>query len=728
MNSASAHAISPVSPEDRLLVEAVRAYERISGEDLHDATAVEAACRAGGSIEQRLVCRARALPVMERLEGALRHIRGVMTMVLVGAMILVAGAGAGTARAVLGAGRDEPVNFYLAFLGILLVQTLVLAIWLGVMVFGSHLPTTGSLGALIVGVGRRISRRVCHDPVHLAGMEALARAKGLRWGLSGISHGVWLCFNLGALGVLLILLSTRHYTFGWETTILSERSYTPLTQWIAIVPERAGFVVPSEEQIRGSQWTGHAMGGNGEEASGAWSGLLVGCIVMYGVAPRMFFLVVCLGMRRRAIRRAGLNLDHPDFVRLRKRLLPERRSLGIVGEDSGAGDEDDGALAWGEGDQGDGSGWRESGTGSFALVGFEVEGSAGGWPPKIAGVPGDDLGFVSTREERSKVIQTIETRGEGVRCVLVICSLTNTPDRGALAFVRQLRSAAGSRAGVCLWFTGGQRLRDRSVGKAVQQRIEDWRALGKRAGVPEGDILELDLDHFGEAGAEALRNFLGMGFQAGEELGNRKIEAAFATIVEHAEGWRGTPDHGERLKLHRAIARHYREGVEGWRGLFHLPDLKAKEIVPSLELSADRIIHLLPSRFRLKPRWLAAGAAAGAFGCVAAAALISPVAIASLPLWTGFGAALSTVLHAGRGVGTGDSEGEGVSDYREVVDGAALFGLVLELQGRGESAITRILDQVVEDEGSPPLSTPEQVRQELDELRHRLDLALEAES
>jgi hypothetical protein len=110
------------------------------------------------------------------------------------------------------------------------------------------------------------------------------------------------------------------------------------------------------------------------------------------------------------------------------------------------------------------------------------------------------------------------------------------------------------------------------------------------------------------------------------------------------------------------------------------------------------MVDLLPGRLRTNPRWLAAGAVAGAMGCVAAATLITPAAIAALPLWAGLGAAVSAALpHVSLGR-TGTAPVEAENDFTESVRSAALFALLLELQGRDESTITRIIDQVADHE------------------------------
>jgi hypothetical protein len=64
----------------------------------------------------------------------------------------------------------------------------------------------------------------------------------------------------------------------------------------------------------------------------------------------------------------------------------------------------------------------------------------------------------------------------------------------------------------------------------------------------------------------------------------------------------------------------------------------------------------------------------------------------------------------------------------DAVRAAALFGLLLELQGRDETAITRILDETLGGQEPPELETATAARGWLDDVRHRLDLALAGEA
>ena len=180
--------------------------------------------------------------------------------------------------------------------------------------------------------------------------------------------------------------------------------------------------------------------------------------------------------------------------------------------------------------------------------------------------------------------------------------------------------------------------------------------------------------------------------------------------------------------LHEAIGSLSRPEMSSWAQRFRLPDAAGlRDNLPeTLRAGAQGIVAMLPRRLKGDTRWVASGAIAGALGCVTAAALLSPAAIAALPIWTAVGAAITAVVRATVSGDKADEAGHTADNAAccDAVRGAALFALLLELQGRDEAAITRILDEVIAD---ADFDTPGDVQHGLDAMRHRLDLALAGE-
>jgi len=139
---------------------------------------------------------------------------------------------------------------------------------------------------------------------------------------------------------------------------------------------------------------------------------------------------------------------------------------------------------------------------------------------------------------------------------------------------------------------------------------------------------------------------------------------------------------------------------------------------------------MLPSALRVQPRWIAAGGLAGGLSCIAVATLVSPAAIAALPIWSVLGMVLGVAGAAGVATRTEPSDTPEVrSEIAEAVRAATLHALVLELQGRGETVISRVLEGTLEEslaDQSP--SDAELVERWLTAIRHRYDIALAAET
>ena len=84
-----------------------------------------------------------------------------------------------------------------------------------------------------------------------------------------------------------------------------------------------------------------------------------------------------------------------------------------------------------------------------------------------------------------------------------------------------------------------------------------------------------------------------------------------------------------QAELQRAIAELYGGGRQAWQDLLRARLGGVAPNLSELRESSRRMVDLLPARLR-NTRWLAAGAVAGALGCIAAATLVAPAAIVAL--------------------------------------------------------------------------------------------------
>ncbi len=703
---------------DRLLAEAVCAAEREGVADQRQAD--DAARLAGGDFETRIVVRARAVAMAEPLREALRQVRRATTVIGVVIMLLAVLAGLAAARAAL---REQTVNFFWAVGGLLGIQTLLLATWALMMWWGPAALSGGSAGGVVLALGRRMASRWQATAAGAAAIEATGAVYGRgsmgRWMFSGISHGLWVAFNAACLLMVILTLIASEKRFVWETTILSADAYTRLTQTMAWLPGKVGFGTPTDQQVAASNG---ATGAPGSEAMRhAWSGLLVGSLVIYAFVPRLLLFGVCLGRARRARARWRLDTSRPGYLRLQSMLMPQAERLGVVDPAGPTGGEVGAGTAQKLKPQSVTPGGFE---GDPVILGLEIEPPEWPWPPAVDGVRWEDLGLVDDRGDRQRVLSRLGSLSARPRIVVVICSLSTTPDRGHRSFLIRIQEAAGTPVGLVL--SGGEVLRRRGDAGSVKRRVEDWQRLAANAGITQAHMVEVDLDHLTDASMASLVAFLG---GPAAPPASRRIESACDLIIDHLGRWRGAPEMKQQAELHRAIGGLYRSDHASWRTFLKAPAALEGDLKVPLKEAADRITGLLPVRLRANPKWLAAGALAGALGCVAAATLLSPVAIASLGVWSALGAAIAAVAGGSRTQSQQMPREDEKDERANALRAAALFALVLELQGRGEAQITRILERVIPDENDAvddgEVAT---ARRWLDGIRHRLDLALAAEA
>ena len=486
--------------EGRLIAEALRYYEAATsalGEDPH----AEAAARdAAGDLEHKIIVHARNRETARSMDEALRHLRSAMRIVFGLGAAFAFVAGIATAHTALAAPPGTPVNFHWALLGLLGVESVVLVLWIAFALASRGEATSPSLGGFVFAVGRWLARLLHRDAVQVAMVRAVAavNARGTiaRWSFGTITHGLWLAFLAGALAMSLLSLSVKQVSFVWQTTILSEQSYLPATEALAALPRLVGFSTPTADDIRASRWTGH--GTPPSRVSRAWAELLVASLILYGLVPRLLLFALCWFKRSRAIRSFRLDLDLPEYQRLRDRLMPPDRGKRIVdGDEEPVGEEGPGLKAPPviEFD------------GPVALVGLEIEIPVDGWPPAAVDVDWRDLGSVDNRDDRERAVGALESSPPGL--VLVAVSLLTSPDRGMGGFLERLRRAGA--APIALLLTDGERLAGRFRTGDAAQRIEDWRRLCTGVGIPPNRAIEFELLDPSASDHARLAGLLGVG-------------------------------------------------------------------------------------------------------------------------------------------------------------------------------------------------------------------------
>jgi len=490
----------PVNFEGRLLAEAIRFCEGVEESTLQDEAAPAQARATEGGLEEKIVCRARAHRLAPEISAALGRFRLTLRIACALAAALAFSAGLATAHTAMTAPEGQPVAFYWALLALLGVETLTLVLWIALSFIGGRALQVPSLGGVTLLATHRLAGwfdRGAAETVLLQGAAAVfSRGAIARWTLGAITHGLWGAFLLGALAMTLLILSARQVAFGWETTILSEASYLPLTQALAALPRLIGFSTPDLAEIAASRWDGQ--GSLNIEAAGAWAGLLIASLLFYGLAPRALLFAFSLIARRRALRGFRLDLMRPEYVRLSETLMP--RSRHEASADVGSPALPVGALPAAPLP-------ATAFVGPIALLGLEIGDGKTSWPPNLPGLDCKDLGLVDSRKDREQVMPAL--RSVAPSLVLVAVSLLTTPDRGIAAVLEQVRQE--SDAPMVLLLTERASLERRYAESARAQRYQDWRRLAGELRIPDNWAIEVDLVQPPAGGSPELAALLDRG-------------------------------------------------------------------------------------------------------------------------------------------------------------------------------------------------------------------------
>jgi len=335
--------------------------------------------------------------------------------VLLGVAVL---AGSSAALAALGTGLHS-VNVVSALVVLLGVNLVSLAFWLLSLFIG-----VGSGGGLALG-WQWLGRKLATGPeLALAGQawwSIWQQAGGLRWVLSSVTHACWLVISLTMLVVLSFTLSTRHFSFAWETTVLSADSFIALTQFLGAVPQWFGFVIPDSDTVRAS---GH-LSTNSVQAQALWANWLLGALICYGLIPRALLFITSLLMVARVLPRTQPQLTSPYYQALLAKMQPAALSPEGLPPP---------AVTPRYAPPGKGA----NSTTYAMITGIELEGE---WPPLGLGSAIVHTIMIESRDTRNMALGHVAQLNP--RRLVIACDARHTPDRGTLRLIAELSSYAG---------------------------------------------------------------------------------------------------------------------------------------------------------------------------------------------------------------------------------------------------------------------------------------------
>lgn len=252
-----------------------------------------------GQPEGKLLRRAEMIDRNHQLQDTLEYTKSAAFWLwIVGVSLMFASGFSGTYILM----ENQGLNFFLILASVLGMNTIMLLVWLVSVAFRfkfgnviSH-PMTWMRGK---------------DPVNQAMLRLYTeewKQPSTRWLIGRTSHSLWLATLLGMLISVLMLLLVRQYTFNWESTLLTNTASVKAIEWLGWLPSKVGFPVPDADAVLQGR-----LNSNIDDAR-AWSGLLVGSIVCYGILPRFIAWLACRIMLK--ISRTPLPLDKPYYQKI----------------------------------------------------------------------------------------------------------------------------------------------------------------------------------------------------------------------------------------------------------------------------------------------------------------------------------------------------------------------------------------------------------------------------
>ena len=330
-------------------------------------------------------------------------------------VILASATGGSLALAALG-NTTQPVNLVWALLTLLGFNTFSLLLW-GVMLL-SPTASGGRFAQLWPWLTRKLARGPEMGLAVQAWWSVWRQAHATRWILSAGTHLIWLNILLAAALVMLFTLSTRQYDFVWETTVLSSDFFVQTIGWLSVIPHWFGFAIPDSESIRMS---GSVSANNTETLRHLWSEWLLGCLVVYGILPRVLLglLSGLIVMHRRS--RINPDLSAPYYEAIIKKMSPnELEPEGRKPDDPPEDRNSHVDHIW---------------TTKNILIAIELD-PKDSWPP--LGI-GDVVSCAEPVDSRGSRQQTLSNMMRVRPSNLILaCDARHSPDRGTLRLIKDL--------------------------------------------------------------------------------------------------------------------------------------------------------------------------------------------------------------------------------------------------------------------------------------------------
>jgi hypothetical protein len=318
----------PLSPQQKIIAEQIRAIEESQGAIPHIPTA-----STGLDFSSWLQVRNQTLQQQPAVAATLQHAPQIFRRLLLAVLLIAALAGAVTcAKSLANAGTQLNIFWVL---GVLLgLSWISLLLWLLTLVL--HRDQAG----LVAPMFSKLLERFLPERSDPTAAQAASRiwfrqiffsrpgAMRLGW----ITHLIWSAYLLGGVVGLLLLFTTRQFDFVWESTLLDGGSFVRFTHWLTPPLATLGLPVPDATQVLTSRIDNTTMDTAANRRT--WALFLLGCVMIYGLLPRLLVGIICLSAEWRLRTREQLDMDQSYYVKLQREFWPQGSRARVLDADT----------------------------------------------------------------------------------------------------------------------------------------------------------------------------------------------------------------------------------------------------------------------------------------------------------------------------------------------------------------------------------------------------------
>ncbi|RUO61141.1 DUF2868 domain-containing protein [Pseudidiomarina marina] len=286
------------------MAELVRRHELQNG--FQRADAIEQQARQLPTMEQRVFKRAELLAARLGLVHQLRvwdHFRRLIAILLsvfaiMGAIAIVRGTLSVT----------QPISLSYALMMLLGLHIILFVLWCFSLIIKDSFGWVGriSLWGLEHIGQRQYNQQFNNTLLTIANQYGLTKPAG-----AALTHGYWTLFMLAVWFVLFFHLSTSAYAFTWATTIWPAETLQSWVSVIGLIPSLFGVEAPSVAAL----WDQPRESAQLE--AGRW---LLSCVIIYGVAWRLIFLIGSISVLISRIRKMTIDLTLPGYAPIIRKL------------------------------------------------------------------------------------------------------------------------------------------------------------------------------------------------------------------------------------------------------------------------------------------------------------------------------------------------------------------------------------------------------------------------